>query len=135
MKIWSMKIPPKVQLFIWKLEYNVLPTTSFLRHRLNIDISTNCKWCNQEVETHSQLFGKCSVTKVFWGKVANWWSLDNRRASLIYRDFWAARKIFSWIKLKSIWNVVLSAELWTHRLGWTELIFQGVRLPILILNF
>lgn len=119
MKIWSFKVPPKVQLFLWKLEHQVLPTSSFLNQRLNIPIPSSCKWGNQNVETSNRLFWKCSTAQEFWENVAHWWSLDIRKR--------LARKIFNGAKLKNIWNMVLSAGLWTLWIGRNELIFQGVR--------
>lgn len=69
MKIWSFRVPSEVQLFLWKLEHNVLPTASFQSHRLSIAISSNCKWCNQSIETSNHLFESVQQQRISGNRV------------------------------------------------------------------
>lgn len=125
MKIWKIKVPPKIHLLLWKLEMIILPTTFFLRDRMHTNISALCKFCNPVEETSNHIFWHCNIVVEFRSQVVNWWRLDRMQTSFICRDFWTARKIFSGAKLKGIWNIVLSTGLWTLWIGRNKYVFQG----------
>lgn len=43
MKIWKLKVPPKIHMFLWKIENGVIPSKSFLKLRLHQDIDVFVK--------------------------------------------------------------------------------------------
>lgn len=61
--IWSSKLPPKIAIFMWKIQWGVLPTNLFLNLRLS-SISPLCGWCKGQVESMDHLFCSCSLAKL-----------------------------------------------------------------------
>ena len=65
-KLWKMRGPERIKMFLWRVTVNALPTRENLMSR--IDISEPwCLLCNQEVESASHLFLKCPAAKALWG--------------------------------------------------------------------
>lgn len=58
--IWKSVLSPKLQLFLWKLSYDRLPTKSNLFWLTN----KSCHVCCKEEETASHLFRYCRFTKL-----------------------------------------------------------------------
>lgn len=57
--------PPKVLIFLWKLEHKILPTSRFLATRLNMgQVSSIYKWRGLEDETWDHVFHKYEM--VVW---------------------------------------------------------------------
>lgn len=55
--IWKLKIPPKVQFFLWKLLSNSLPTAQILKVRIGDSFPSGmCKWCNRLEESSDHIF-------------------------------------------------------------------------------
>ena len=76
LSFWKLKIPPKVQLFLWKLEHKVLPTKVFLSGRLlNIDLSLICNWCMGREETITHIFLEFDIADWCWTEVCKSWSI------------------------------------------------------------
>lgn len=53
--VWNLKVPKKVQYFVWRLVMDRLPTKLNLRRR-NIqlhEMQYQCPWCNDEEESSS----------------------------------------------------------------------------------
>lgn len=70
-EIWKLKVPPKIQIFLWKLENEVLPSHSFLKDRLHINIDIICKNCKVGQETADHIYKDCKITVKFWNEVAH----------------------------------------------------------------
>lgn len=68
-----MKIPAKVQLFLWKLPRGILPTGQMLAAR--IDSLTNLRSCVicSSIETSDHIFWQCKISKAIWRKALDWW--------------------------------------------------------------
>ena len=120
--IWSIKSPPKIQSFLWRLNWGILPTRSFLNSRLKL-IADGCEWCKSCPESTSHLFWDCEPAKWTWDFIGRWWSLHAIRIRdsnfsllrlLSTRVFPAAR---------GIWHLVVAAALWSLWLARNELIF------------
>ena len=64
-RIWQLKIPPKIRIFLWKVCVNALPTMSNLRKR---GVSTDglCPVCGLEEETILHALCRCMAVKEFW---------------------------------------------------------------------
>lgn len=49
--IWKLKTPPKVQLFVWKLEHRIIPTKVLLMKRTGCAMANmNCSVCDLTIE-------------------------------------------------------------------------------------
>ncbi|GJU72449.1 RNA-directed DNA polymerase, eukaryota, reverse transcriptase zinc-binding domain protein [Tanacetum coccineum] len=73
---WNRCVPIKVNIFLWRLVLNKLPTRVNL-DRKGIDVdSTLCPICGDDVETVNQIFFSCEMAKDLWASLARWWSLD-----------------------------------------------------------
>ncbi|KAF5186505.1 Ribonuclease h [Thalictrum thalictroides] len=58
-KLWKLKIPAHLQLFLWKVFKDCLPTGFILgKHKVQGDLG--CVWCNSNVETLDHLMLNCS---------------------------------------------------------------------------
>lgn len=68
--IWSIKVPPKIQLFLWKIQWRTIPTRKFLKTRLK-GLNDICPWCDSHSESVTHLFWECEVSKWAWLFVSN----------------------------------------------------------------
>ncbi|GJZ21315.1 RNA-directed DNA polymerase, eukaryota, reverse transcriptase zinc-binding domain protein [Tanacetum coccineum] len=67
---WNRSIPIKVNIFLWRLLLNKLPS------RVNLDrsgIDVHSILC---VETVNHIFFTCEVASDLWALLAKWWELD-----------------------------------------------------------
>lgn len=110
---WNRFIPIKVNVFIWRLALNKIPSRVNLDKR-GLDIgSLLCPICSFDVETVNHLFFSCSMAFDLWGLVARWWDMDLPCFSCI-SEWW------SWIDstrltgiVKQCLDAVASTMLWT----------------------
>ncbi|GJW07652.1 RNA-directed DNA polymerase, eukaryota, reverse transcriptase zinc-binding domain protein [Tanacetum coccineum] len=73
---WKCSIPIKVNVFIWRLLLNKLPSRVNL-DRKGIDVgSILCPICMDDVKTVNHIFFSCNMAKDLWALFANWWELD-----------------------------------------------------------
>ncbi|KAK9991674.1 hypothetical protein SO802_026659 [Lithocarpus litseifolius] len=63
--IWGVKVPLKINTFVWKLIQDRLPTLLNLNNR-GIPIQTACPLCNSDVESSTHLFLLCPFTRACW---------------------------------------------------------------------
>jgi hypothetical protein len=65
-KIWQLKVPNKVKIFMWSFAHNSLPTrTNLVRHGID-DIDTRCPICKRFDEDNGHLFFKCKFVRMCW---------------------------------------------------------------------
>lgn len=64
--LWRLKIPPKVQEFMWRVINDALPSKEQLQHR-KISIDPQCDGCNK-IETIVYALFECPYAKVVWKK-------------------------------------------------------------------
>jgi hypothetical protein len=64
-KIWNLKLPAKVRIFIWRLSHNSLPLRMNIK-RKKIDLDTRCPMCYRVDEDGGHLFLKCKKVKQIW---------------------------------------------------------------------
>jgi len=62
--VWNIKVPPKIQVFLWLLSNNKLMTVDNLAKR-GVDKPKNCRFCD-EIETINHLFFQCVVARKIW---------------------------------------------------------------------
>ncbi|GKC59498.1 RNA-directed DNA polymerase, eukaryota, reverse transcriptase zinc-binding domain protein [Tanacetum coccineum] len=73
---WNRNVPIKVNVFLWRLALNKLPSKVNL-DRIGIDVgSTLCSICGEDVETVNHIFFSCEMAKDLWALLSKWWSLD-----------------------------------------------------------
>ena len=64
-KIWKLKVPNKVKMFMWHFAHNSLPVRRNLARR-GVVIDTRCPVCTRLDEDSGHLFFKCKYAKLCW---------------------------------------------------------------------
>ncbi|GJY14799.1 RNA-directed DNA polymerase, eukaryota, reverse transcriptase zinc-binding domain protein [Tanacetum coccineum] len=118
---WLRCIPIKVNIFIWRLRLDKLPTlVNMDRKGIDVD-SLICPICNEHVENVDHLFFSCEMAHDLWGLLARWCTLDIPEVSNITEWFsWlddahvskSARIILEGIASTIMWSV------WNLRNAW-----------------
>ena len=75
---WKIKVPYKVQCFLWMLVLERVPTKMFLVNR-GLPIPTNqraCPWCGVEAEDINHVFLSCRWAYKFWCLFLQWWKVS-----------------------------------------------------------
>ncbi|GKB53223.1 RNA-directed DNA polymerase, eukaryota [Tanacetum coccineum] len=72
---WVKSIPIKVNVFVWKLVQDRIPTRLNLMSRNIFVPSVECPVCNNDSESSSHLFFGCQVAKEVLKLICRWWDL------------------------------------------------------------
>ncbi|GKC28377.1 RNA-directed DNA polymerase, eukaryota, reverse transcriptase zinc-binding domain protein, partial [Tanacetum coccineum] len=73
---WSKTLPRKVNIFVWRLSLDMLPTRLNLSLR-RLDIpSIMCPMCNNAVESVDHVFFGCDLSSNVWCLVRRWTNID-----------------------------------------------------------
>ena len=64
-KIWTLHVPPKVRMFVWRACSNILPTRENL-HRRKIKVDPQCEVCCQKTESTGHLLWECPLARNVW---------------------------------------------------------------------
>ena len=73
---WNKIIPIKVNVFLWRVKLNKLPSRVNLDRRgIEVD-SILCPSCQGDLETVNHSFFNCGMAKELWSLMAKWWELD-----------------------------------------------------------
>ena len=64
-KLWKLKIPPKIRIFLWRAVNNFLPTKRELKRR-HVEQEDFCETCGEEGETLFHVAFKCPLARRFW---------------------------------------------------------------------
>ena len=125
--IWSIKAPPKIKAFLWRVQWKILPTKSFLHYRL-CSIPDECPWCGTESETISHIFWGCELSIWAWDFISSWWNVKSLRIQC--SGFSLANILNAKVipPARRIWQLVVAAVLWSIWLARNELIFSNVRI-------
>ncbi|GJX58573.1 RNA-directed DNA polymerase, eukaryota [Tanacetum coccineum] len=110
---WLRHIPIKVNVFIWKLSLDKLPTLANMDKK-GIDVnSLLCPICNAHIESVDHLFFSCDLARDLWGLLSRWCCLDIPEVPNIVE--W-----FSWLDsakvskhARSIIEGIVSTMLWS----------------------
>uniref|UniRef100_A0A7N2MU32 Reverse transcriptase domain-containing protein n=1 Tax=Quercus lobata TaxID=97700 RepID=A0A7N2MU32_QUELO len=87
--IWSMQVPQKVKMFIWRARRNAIPTKHALMRRTITEDST-CERCQSDVEDPLHALWTCTKLDVVWNDHAEW----DFRNSTGFLDF---KQLVSWL--------------------------------------
>lgn len=119
---WCRLTPIKVNVFIWRLFWNKLPSWYNLSQR-GIEInSILCPICMTKVETTTHLFFECDLAKDLVKLICNWWNVQT--PTLFSFQDW-----FDWfdtLHLSSICQYLLEAVFFT--LWWSIWCFRNTLL-------
>lgn len=88
--VWSVVVPPRVQVFLWLLSHNNLMTKDNLAKR-GILKPPECVFCNEQETTH-HLFFDCVVAKQIWVSVCGFLSCNLGSDYLSIARYWPAHK-------------------------------------------
>nr|GEU30320.1 RNA-directed DNA polymerase, eukaryota, reverse transcriptase zinc-binding domain protein [Tanacetum cinerariifolium] len=73
---WSKLLPIKLNLFVWRMFLDKLPTRINLSNR-DLDIPcVLCPNCGNEVESRNHLFFDCSMALDLFRLLGRWWNID-----------------------------------------------------------
>ncbi|KAJ9536243.1 hypothetical protein OSB04_un000576 [Centaurea solstitialis] len=72
--VWLSLVPKKVNVFMWRLRRDRLPTRVVLDN-LGVDLdSTLCPRCGDAREDLDHALFNCGVVKALWSRVGKWWN-------------------------------------------------------------
>ena len=101
--VWSVKVPPRVQGFLWLFSQNKIMTCDNLRKR-GIVKPLECVFC-KEIESVRHLLFECVVARLVWAEVNTVFNISVVGFESVAK-YWLCAK-----KCKQL-NVVSSAVLW-----------------------
>ncbi|KAJ9541443.1 hypothetical protein OSB04_027949 [Centaurea solstitialis] len=76
---WSPLVPIKVNIFIWRLFLNALPTRDNLSRRRITMHSSNCVLCNSGRDVADHCFFTCPTIDGLWRKIWSWVGISGAR--------------------------------------------------------
>ncbi|CAK8536393.1 unnamed protein product [Lathyrus sativus] len=130
--LWKTVLPAKVQIFIWRLALDMLPTISNLMKIRVIDYSQNsdCAFCSSSIEDVSHLFFSCSKSSLVWNRICEWVDIEyiSEDCCSLHAKVWKSRlpghcKEY---KINSIW-FISCWSLWRAR---NNIIFNNASIDI-----
>jgi len=66
-KLWKLKLNDRSRFFLWKIAWNILPTRERLQSIfLSPDSIDSCPLCNQDVDSLSHQFFRCTFVRIIW---------------------------------------------------------------------
>jgi hypothetical protein len=65
--VWKLKIPPRIQVFLWLFSQNKVMTRDNLRKR-GMPKRLECNLC-KEIETVKHIFFECLISDLLWDMV------------------------------------------------------------------
>ncbi|KAL4565506.1 hypothetical protein LXL04_029604 [Taraxacum kok-saghyz] len=87
---WCDLVPRKVNIFIWRMQWQRIPTRMALSGRGLEILTIVCPICGISVENIEHLFGRCEVAASIWGLVFRWLQLP-------YRSVVEPDDLFRWV--------------------------------------
>ena len=125
--LWCKAAPRKVNLFIWRLLRDKLPTRDNLQARGVIIPSTLCPACNCHPESVEHLFLRCSTTKMLMAKLTTWCpsmpKLDD--CTNVASMFYGGSNFGNSLAKMNKFEVILRAFLWTIWCKRNNLVFRS----------
>ncbi|GKD46853.1 RNA-directed DNA polymerase, eukaryota, reverse transcriptase zinc-binding domain protein [Tanacetum coccineum] len=110
---WSKLMPIEVNVFIWRMLLDKLPTRSNLSY-IGVDVPcVLCPICDSEVESRNHLFFGCSLVSEVYRLIGRWWSIHIPEFS----DLASWESWFKELHITSLHKSVLEAtffSLWWH---------------------
>lgn len=108
--VWWNKLLPNIN--TWRISIGLLPTRVNL-DKLGIDLhSTQCPVCDDNQETESYIFLKCSTAVDLWNLTASWWKLNFVYSVNIHGILNMTDSIQGLASMKWCLDVVIQTDLW-----------------------
>lgn len=126
--VWNLKVPPRIQIFLWLLSKNKILARDNLARRREVSDKT-CVFCN-ELESVTHLFFECCVAKRTWFLIAEICDINGDWNYEYVATMWIANKKYL------CKNIITSAVLWClwnlrNRICFQGLIWTGEKMVIL----
>jgi hypothetical protein len=102
--IWDIKIPPRVQYFLWLLSKNKLLTRDNLSKRRKVEDPT-CLFCNER-ESIQHLFFSCAIAKQLWHVLSKIFDIQLIASFEDIGKFWLNNKhngVLNMFTLAAVW--------------------------------
>ncbi|KAK1384947.1 hypothetical protein POM88_022682 [Heracleum sosnowskyi] len=123
--IWKLKIPPKVQIFMWKLHHGMLPVKALMQSRMRNSLANqNCCRC-PDTETVLHLFWQCPFAFDIWKWLFEWWGLPSFRIGSDIPTMWDFYRCFRDRITQEVWKTTLGACVWTIWLERNQGVFNN----------
>ncbi|GKC26012.1 RNA-directed DNA polymerase, eukaryota [Tanacetum coccineum] len=110
---WLKEMPAKVNIFIWRMLLDKLPTRMNLMTRGITVRSNKCGICDTKDETINHLMLHCDLARDVWALVGRWWSLD-------FPSVLTIRELISWVDdthlhtlAKKVLHVIVGTMAWS----------------------
>ena len=116
--VWKLRIPPRVQFFLWLVSNNRVLTRDNLAKRREVSDPT-CLLCN-EMESVTHLFFECCVAKLVWSSISDLLGVNLGESFESVAHLWLANK------RHELTNVFSSSVIWSIWKLRNEICFQGV---------
>lgn len=123
--IWKLKIPPRISIFLWKLEHGILPTRVFILHRLGLNIDGSCAKCGGGCENIVHIFWDCIHAKWAWDFISQWWNVNILINTTTEGWLWSSLNSFRGKFLRQVWGLVLAALYWSLWLSRNQAVFNN----------
>lgn len=124
--IWHLKLPPRILIFLWKVEHRILPSLELIKNRFNCNLTTSCSRCNFEVESIDHILWDCESAIWVWKFICEWWSIINVPGTFSNSWLWSTTSLFKGKFVKQVWGIVAAAALWTLWLFRNQAVFKNV---------
>jgi hypothetical protein len=119
--VWKIKVPPKIQFFLWLVFYRKLLTRDNLSKRQHVDDPT-CVFCN-EIESCDHLFYDCAIVVAAWNEIQRITGSQNAIKQLYdLSSLWSNKD-------RIVTNMIHAAILRAIWLMRNDLVFNRVVLP------
>jgi len=124
--IWDIKVPPRVQYFLWLLSKNRLLTRDNLSKRRKVD-DPSCLFC-EEQESVNHLFFECAVARRLWAVLSSIFDVQLGGSLDSISKFWLSNKrngvlnMFTSAAVWKIWklrnDICFQRTMWKSTAGW-----------------
>ncbi|XVF18957.1 hypothetical protein REPUB_Repub11eG0068800 [Reevesia pubescens] len=116
--LWHLKIPSKVQVFLWQISHDCIPCNAFLIRRHIIPENTFCCRCLTGVEDCFHVIFDCPLSLAVWNVFVSWWGCELPRVSDCTGLLLWTMETFHQECFKNCWHLATSAllhTLWSYR--------------------
>ncbi|XVE97847.1 hypothetical protein REPUB_Repub03eG0054100 [Reevesia pubescens] len=116
--LWHLKIPSKVQVFLWQISHDCIPCNAFLIRRHIIPENTFCCRCLTGVEDCFLVIFDCPLSLAVWSVFVSWWGCELPRVSDCTGLLLWSMETFHQECFKNCWHLATSAllhTLWSYR--------------------
>jgi reverse transcriptase-like protein/endonuclease/exonuclease/phosphatase family protein len=112
--LWSIKVPPRVQLTIWMACLEKLPTGDLLVDKgVLVPSQASCPFCGEEIETNTHVLFTCKFSWCLWMRILNWWNISGVLPKQCSQFILAWRNLAPRRCRGKLWNLVLGCVLWS----------------------